>query len=118
MKSKVFYQDFLFENMLITKDGFPDIDCDYCDYVAGCKMLEPGCNLNDKRLFVLLSYLMETTKEEKWYRLEEIAAQLDELIIVDDICLKNSEMEEYKLFYIKAYLWRFSRKCHCCITKK
>lgn len=39
--------------------------------------------------------LMSVTEEDRWKKLEEKVAGLDELVIVDDIELKNQELEDY-----------------------
>lgn len=51
---------------------------------------------------------MSITEEDRWKKLEKKVAGLDELVIVDDIELKN---QDYKCFFIKSYLWLLSKIC-------
>ncbi len=117
MDKKVFYQDFLFKDITVTKDGYPDIEYAYCNDVASCKSLRLNREQKDKKLSILLTYLMGITKEEKWHKLEDRVSRLDELIIIDDIDLQNQELEEYKSFFIKTYLWKLGKLCECMVKK-
>ena len=65
MSEKMFYQDFLYGYIKVTKDGNPDIDYSYSNYMANCKTLNIGRNQQDKRLTILLSDLTAINKEEK-----------------------------------------------------
>lgn len=118
MSTKTFYQDFLFSDMEVTKDGYPKIEFEYCDHVAGYKALKIGHPQNEKVLSIGLTDLMGITQEDRWNSLEEKVSQLEELIVVDDIVLKNSELEEYKDFFIKTYIWRLSKLCQCRVTRR
>lgn len=117
MDERVFYQDFLFKDITVTKEGHPDVEYVYCNDVASCKSLRLNQEQKDKRLSILLTYLMAITKEEKWHKLEDKVSRLDELIIIDDIALHNQELEEYKSFFIKAYLWKLEKLCSCVVKK-
>lgn len=117
MATKTFYQDFLFRDMDVTKEGYPNIEFEYCNHVAGYKLMKPGCQQKEKKLSVMLTDLMNITQEDRWNSLEKKAAKLEELEIVDDIELRNYELEEYKCFYIKTYLWRLSKLCRCHVSR-
>ncbi|MDD6733316.1 MAG: hypothetical protein PUE21_02080 [Lachnospiraceae bacterium] len=118
MSNKAFYQDFLFADMNVTKEGYPNIEFEYCNHVADYKIMKLGCNQKDKKLLVMLTDLMSVTEEDRWKKLEKKVAGLDELVIVDDIELKNQELEDYKCFFIKSYLWRLSKICQCQVTQR
>ncbi len=118
MSTKSFYQDFLFYDMDVTKEGYPNIEFEYCNHVADYKIIKPGCQQKDKKLSVRLTDLMSISEEDRWEKLEVKVAGLDELVIIDDIELKNQELEEYKRFFIKSYLWRLSKICHCFVSRK
>lgn len=118
MNTKVFFQDFLFADMNVTKEGYPNIEFEYCNHVADYKIMKLGHQQKDKKLLVMLTDLMSITEEDRWKKLEEKVAGLEELVIVDDIALKNQELEEYKCFYIKSYLWRLSKVCKCQVAQR
>ena len=118
MSTKIFYQDFLFADMNVTKEGYPDIEFEYCNHVADYKIMKLGHQQRDKKLLVPLTDLMSITKEGSWEKLEEKVSGLDELVIVDDIELKNQELEDYKTFFIKTYLWRLSKLCQCQVARR
>ena len=118
MSNKAFYQDFLFADMNVTKEGYPNIEFEYCNHVADYKIMKLGRNQKDKKLLVMLTDLMSVTEEDRWKKLEKKVAGLDELVIVDDIELKNQELEDYKCFFIKSYLWRLSKICQCQVTRR
>jgi hypothetical protein len=118
MSTKAFYQDFLFADMNVTKEGYPNIEFEYCNHVADYKIMKLGRYQKDKKLLVMLTDLMSVTEEDRWKKLEEKVAGLDELVIVDDIELKNQELEDYKCFFIKSYLWRLSKICQCQVTRR
>jgi len=118
MSTKAFYQDFLFADMNVTKEGYPNIEFEYCNHVADYKIMKLGRYQKDKKLLVMLTDLMSVTEEDRWKKLEEKVAGLDELVIVDDIELKNQELEDYKCFFIKAYLWRLSKICQCYVKRR
>lgn len=117
MSTRVFYQDFLFADMNVTKEGYPNIEFEYCNHVADYKIMKMGRQQKDKKLLVMLTDLMNVTKEDRWKKLEKKVTELDELVIVDDIELKNQELEEYKCFFIKSYLWRLSKFCRCQVAR-
>ena len=58
---------------------------------------------------------MSITEEDRWKKLEIKVTGLDELVIVDDIELKN---QDYKCFFIKSYLWLLSKICQCQVTRR
>lgn len=118
MSTKAFYQDFLFSDMDVTKEGFPNIEFEYCNHVADYKNLKLGCQQKDKKLLVKLTDLMSITEADRWKKLEKKVAGLDELVIFDDIDLKNLELEEFKCFFIKSYLWRLSKICQCQVVRR
>lgn len=118
MSTKAFYQDFLFADMNVTKEGYPNIEFEYCNRVADYKIMKLGRYQKDKKLLVMLTDLMSVTEEDRWKKLEEKVAGLDELVIVDDIELKNQELEDYKCFFIKSYLWRLSKICQCQVARR
>lgn len=118
MSTKAFYQDFLFADMNVTKEGYPNIEFEYCNHVADYKIMKLERYQKDKKLLVMLTDLMSVTEEDRWKKLEEKVAGLDELVIVDDIELKNQELEDYKCFFIKSYLWRLSKICQCQVTRR
>ena len=40
MITKTFYQEFLFADMNVTKEGYPNIEFEYCNYVADYKIMK------------------------------------------------------------------------------
>lgn len=118
MKKRLFYQDFLYQDMTVDKNDYPDVVLEYCIDVAGCSIVDVNKAASSPEAIIKLTKLMSIRKEEDWARLEKNVEKLKKVIIEDDIELKNSELDDYKLFFLKTYFWRLRQCCKDCYIKK
>lgn len=106
-KNKLFFQDFLFNDMPVDDKDNPIVDLMYLD------------DNDDNKNHELVSFdrLMKMNKLEEWERLYE---SIDESIvyILDDIKIENCEVLEYKEFYLKTYYYNISKRCKECYILK
>ena len=115
---KIFYQDFLFEDIKTDASEFPLIELEYFDSYPYCE--EYYANMQ-KGLFdslsIKLSQLIELTKEKDWNTLFAIITKYKSVYLIDDIPLENDEVKEYKDFYLKTYFYKIKNYCsNCFIT--
>ena len=103
--------------MIVDKDDYPDIILKYCTDVAGYSRMAFDKETTDSQAIVKLSSLMSIRKEDDWMFLENNISKLKKIVIEDDIELKNTELAEYKEFFLKTYYWRFKRCCKECYIK-
>lgn len=115
---KIFYQDFLFENIKTDASDFPIIELEYSESCPYCKEY---CTNMQKGLYdslsIKLSQLIELTQENDWNTLFAIVSKYKSVYLIDDILLKNDELKEYKDFYLKTYFYKIKNYCsNCFIT--
>ena len=117
MKDRLFYQDFLYHDMQVDKEDYPDIELEFCTDVAEYRIENIKIVPTFSEATIELNRLMNIRKEEDWKLLEENISKLEKVIIEDDIEIKNPELNEYKLFFLKTYFWRFKQCCRECYIK-
>ena len=118
MKKRVFYQDFLYHDMQVDKEDFPDVKLEYCNDVAEYSIVDVHKAASSSEAIVNLTRLMSIRNEEDWNQLEKNVAKLKRIIIKDNLELRNSELDEYKDFYLKTYFYRLKQCCEECYIKK
>ncbi len=100
---RIFYQDFLFEDLPVDEQDNPKVDV-----IFSSKKDENAVNLS-------LDVLMRMNRREEWNDL--IAKIKDKKVaIIDDIPLANKEVEPYKKMYLAAYFHYISRECIECVA--
>ncbi len=118
MKNRVFYQDFLYHDMLVDKNDFPDVKLEYCNDVAGYSRVDVHKAVSTSEAKVNLTRLMSIRKEDDWNQLENNVAKLKKVVIEDDLEIRNSELDDYKDFFLKTYFYRLKQCCKECYIKK
>lgn len=120
---QIFYQDFIFKDMLTDERDFPLITLKYAKLPINClnyndiKKANTADYYGKYKIKISLTELMKITKEADWQALEEYLRRCRELYIVDDIFLQNEELSDYKQFYLMAYCCRLDKCCRCFIVK-
>lgn len=89
---KVFYQDFLFEDMPVDEQDYPTTELQH---------LPEGADIS---IYTVVSFdtMLKMNKPMEWEMLFERIENKD-VCIRDDVVMNNYEMEPYKLFYLRAY---------------
>ena len=95
---KVFFQDFLFENMPVDEQDYPSI---------GLQYLPEGTNISDYKI-VSFDAMLRMNKRSEWNDLFKRVEDKD-ICIIDDVPMENDEMGSYKDFYLKAYYYNLSK---------
>ncbi len=99
-KKRIFFQDFLFEDLPIDEQDYPTVDF---------KELPENEDASD---YVVVSFdrLLRMDDEKEW---EELFGQAKDksVCIKDDVPMNNSETEYYKTFYLRVYCHVLSRYC-------
>jgi predicted P-loop ATPase/GTPase len=101
---RLFFQDFLFEDMPVDKHDNPVVEV----------TVSPD---NNAIGYMVVSFdkMLRMNKKEEW---EKLFDKIDQkrVYIRDDVKLQNSEMAEYKVFYLKTYFFNLSKRCEsCCV---
>ena len=104
---KIFFQDFLFEGMPVDKQDYP---------VVNIQFSPPDLNF-DSYLTISFDTLLRMNKREEWELLFE-KTKNNNVCILDDVPLANTEIEKYKMFYLSAYYYCLSKKSKSVICKK
>lgn len=115
MKNKIFYQDFLFENILINDLDYPEAEYACIQDVAGYKYMHPQKPLYAENVAVRFSMLVEMVKKDAWERFLCSVEKCNSVVLVDDMELENAELLAYKEFYLKTYyanLCLRNKKCY------
>lgn len=104
---RIFYQDFLFKDIPVDENEFPDIQIQYVprEYdLSGCICISLDC-------------LFRMDHEREW---EELFSRISNsnVCIIDDVFIENEEMEFYKEFYLKTYCCAISSRSNSCIVRK
>lgn len=101
-KRRVFFQDFLFEEMPVDNQDNPLVKMKTIG-----KKDDTGCTI------ISFEKMLRMNKEEEWVKLfNSIAGK--QVLIKDDLALQNEEMKEYKDFYMKTYYYNLSKHCLGC----
>ena len=89
---KVFFQDFLFKEMPVDEQDYPTTELQYL----------PGDADISNYSVVSFDTMLKMNKPTEW---ETLFKQIEnkDVCIKDDVVINNSEMESYKLFYLKTY---------------
>lgn len=104
---KIFFQDFLFEEMPVDEQDYPIVDI---------KMISSDVDI---AAFTVVSFdtMLRMNKLEEWELLFQQLADKS-VCIVDDVPLDNLEMEPYKHFYLCTYFFCLSRICNAVYIQK
>jgi len=89
---KVFYQDFLFEDMPVDEQDYPTTEL---------QRLPEGTDISNY-MVVSFDTMLKMNKPVEWEMLFKQTESKD-VCIKDDVVINNSEMEPYKLFFLKTY---------------
>lgn len=107
MDKKVFFQDFLFKDMPVDEQDYPEIQMNY--------VTDSQKDLSDCRI-VSFDRLLRMNKENEWEALFQSVVGCD-VVLVDDLRLHNPEMQQYKRFYLGAYYYNLTKHCRECHVK-
>ncbi len=100
-KPKVFFQDFLFENMPVDEQDYPSI---------GLQYLPEEADISDYKI-VSFDTMLRMNKRSEWNNLFKQVEDKN-VCIKDDVLMENDEMKSYKDFYLKAYYYNLSKYCN------
>lgn len=103
-EEKIFFQDFLFKDMPVDEQDYPTIELKY---------LPESTDISNYTI-VSLDTMLKMNKPTEWEILFKQTENKD-VCIKDDVLINNSEMEPYKLFYLKAYYFnilKYSRNAY------
>ena len=107
---KVFFQDFLFEDMPVDEQDYPTTELQH---------LPEGADISNYTV-VSFDTMLKMNKPVEWEMLFK-QTENKEVCIKDDVVLINSEMESYKRFYIKAYYYnvkKHSRSVYVILSRR
>ncbi len=93
-EEKIFFQDFLFKNMPVDEQDYPTIEL---------QCLPEGTDISNY-MVVSFDAMLKMNKPVEWEMLFKQTENKD-VCIKDDVVINNSEMEPYKLFYLKTYYY-------------
>ncbi|GAB6160513.1 hypothetical protein [Howardella ureilytica] len=93
-EEKIFFQDFLFKNMPVDGQDYPTTELQY---------LPEGADISNY-MVVSFDTMLKMNKPVEWEMLFKQTENKD-VCIRDDVVINNSEMEPYKLFYLKTYYY-------------
>lgn len=102
-RERVFYQDFLFEDLPVDEQDNPKVDVIYSSDDA------------DDAVILSLDKLMRMNKFGEWDNLV-VKIKNRNVVIVDDVSLVNEEVEPYKKLYLTAYFCFISKGCNKCVV--
>ncbi len=99
-KKRIFFQDFLFENLPVDKQEYPTVEI---------IKLPPDINVTN---CVILSFdrLLRMNHPHEWDAIFN-SVKGKTVCIKDDVLINNIELLDYKDFYLKAYI--FNIGCYC-----
>ncbi len=104
---KVFFQDFLLEDMPVNEQEYPDVQIKTCGEIS-----ETSSNLK-----ISLDKLLRMNKKTEW---DSLFAKVKDknILINDDVCITNHEVDCYKEFYLGVYYYNLSKHCkECRVTR-
>lgn len=107
-KDNYFFQDFLFEDLPVNEQDYPDVEI-----IMISKDIAQTMNAE----MLSLDYLLRCNKEKEWDDIFEKIKDKD-VLIIDDIKLINQEMKPYKDFYLRTYCYNIERHCRKCFVMK
>lgn len=102
-KKRIFFQDFLFENLPVDEQENPVVEINKLPSdisIANC---------------VLLSFdkLLRMNHPHEWNEL--FNSVIEKVVCIqDDVTIKNEELLIYKDFYLKTYVFNLSCNCKAC----
>ena len=108
-----FFQDFLFEGIPVNSFDVPKIDLKYA-HIHDSSLPLKGLSYDGCEKTVFLTDLLQMKSEDEWEEFLPGISVCSSVSIVDDLPLRNSEIAEYKLFYLKAYCSIIQRHCPAC----
>ncbi len=95
---KVFFQDFLFEDMPVDEQEYPSIEL---------QRFPERADIRDYKI-VSFDTMLRMNKRSEWDTLFKQTENKD-VCIKDDVLMDNSEMEQYKKFYLGTYYYNLSK---------
>ncbi|WP_027438918.1 hypothetical protein [Lachnospira multipara] len=93
-EEKIFFQDFLFKNMPVDEQDYPTTEL---------QRLPEGADISNY-MVVSFDTMLKMNKPVEWEMLFK-QTENNDVCIKDDVVINNSEMEPYKLFYLKTYYY-------------
>ena len=103
MANRVFFQDFLFENLPVNEQDMPCVSIEILQEKRG----------NLQLIEIPLDRLLRMNTLREWNRLFEQVKGRD-VCIVDDVDICNEELLPYKKFYVETYFYNLSLHCGKC----
>ena len=103
-RGRVFYQDFLFENLPVDEQDNPMVNVVY------------SSEKDNSTTEVSLDVLMRMNKQAEW---NDFIAKIKgrKVVIIDDVLLMNTEVEPYKKMYLATYFYFISQNCSECVVR-
>lgn len=113
-----FLQNFLFSNMEVDENEFPEVKIQNKRLPKSIYMYQDRfrCHSDNiqTNLGVNLTCLMAINNPSKWEEFESLVSRSREVFIIDDIDLQNDELKPFKEFYLKAYSYKIKKKNPLC----
>ena len=91
---RIFFQDFLFEGMPVDEQEYPSIKL---------QRFPEDADISNYKI-ISFDTMLKMNKRSEWDSLFKQTENKD-VCIKDDVLLYNSEMEQYKKFYLGAYCY-------------
>lgn len=106
MADKIFFQDYLFEDLPVDKYDNPIVTVNVMP-----------ADLKSECVSVSLDKLFRLNTKKEW---EKFIGNISNknVCIVDDVPIVNEEVKPYKEFYLKTYYFNLSRYCKTCYVDK
>ena len=106
MANRIFFQDYLFEDLPVDKYDNPMVTVNLMP-----EDLKTAC------VSVSLDKLFRINTKKEWERLISNVSNKS-VCIVDDVPVVNEEVRPYKEFYLKTYYFNLSKHCKICYVDK
>ena len=127
MENKYFYQDFLY-NGINYHGEMPNIHLNYISTIPkGWEITRVDLHENtdnkykyskDSIIAIRFTMLMNLTKKGDWELLTQASRKVKQVIIIDDICIKNAELQVFKEFFLKTYSFIIHKYCNNVVIVK
>lgn len=106
--NEYFYQDFLYQKIhddFNLEIKYINDASDYFDITISTTIFDIDC----KKRYISFNYLLELLDKSTWDNLFKICKDIDKLVIIDDCKIVNQKLEQYKLFFLKVYIFNLEQ---------
>lgn len=101
---KYFFQDFLFENLPVDEQDFPEVEM---KIISREEAWSVGAET------ISFDYLLRCNKKKEWDDIFNSVSKKD-VVLIDDVIIENDEVLPYKDFYLKTYFYNLEQHCKNC----